>query len=78
MMTKQEAIDFCKNNPEAAADIILMVEKLEARIKELEARLDLNSTNSSKPPSSDNKLTKNKKRQPVSYTHLTLPTKRIV
>jgi len=64
MMTKQEAIDFCKNNPEAAADIILMVEKLEARIKELEARLGLNSTNSSKPPSSDNKLTKNKKRQP--------------
>jgi len=37
-----------------------MVEKLEARIKELEACLGPNSTNSSKPPSSDNKLTKNK------------------
>ncbi len=61
MMTKQEAIDFCKNNPEAAADIIMMVEKLELRIKELEARLNMNSTNSSKPPSTDNKLKKTNK-----------------
>ena len=59
-MTEQEAIDFCKNNPEAAAKIILMVEKLEERIKELEARLNMNSSNSSKPPSTDNKLTKEK------------------
>jgi len=58
MMTREEAIDFCKNNPEAAADIILVVNKLEQRIKELEAKLGMNSTNSSKPPSSDNKLTK--------------------
>jgi transposase len=35
-----------------------MVNKLEQRIKELEAKLGMNSTNSSKPPSSDNKLTK--------------------
>ena len=60
-MTREEAIDFCKNNPEAAADIILMVDKLELRIKELEARLGMNSTNSSKPPSSDNKLSKSPK-----------------
>lgn len=59
-MTEQEAIEFCKNNPEAAAKIILMVEKLEARIKELEEKLGMNSSNSSKPPSSDNKLTKKK------------------
>jgi len=60
-MTEQEAINFCKNNPEAAAKIILMVDKLEERIKELESRLNINSTNSSKPPSTDNKLTKVKK-----------------
>ena len=67
-MTEQEAIDFCKNNPEAAAKIILMVEKLEERIKELEARLNMNSSNSSKPPSTDNKLTKekNKNKKPNS------------
>lgn len=59
-MTEQEAIDFCKNNPEAAAKIILMVEKLEERIKELESRLNMNSTNSSKPPSTDDKLKKPK------------------
>ena len=60
-MTEQEAIYFCKNDPVSAAKIILMVDKLEKRIKELEARLNMNSTNSSKPPSTDNKLTKSKK-----------------
>ena len=38
-----------------------MVERLEKRIKELEFKLNMNSTNSSKPPSTDNKFTKNKK-----------------
>lgn len=52
-MTRAEAIDFCKNNPEAAAEIILVVEKLQQRVKELEERLGMNSTNSSKPPSTD-------------------------
>ena len=60
-MTEQEAIDFCKNNPESAAKIILMVDKLEQRIKELESRLNRNSSNSSKPPSTDDKLTTTKK-----------------
>ena len=60
-MTEQEAIEFCKNDPESAAKIILMVERLEKRIKELEFKLNMNSTNSSKPPSTDNKLTKKKK-----------------
>ncbi len=61
-MTEQEAIDFCKNNPESAAKIILMVDKLEQRIKELESRLNMNSSNSSKPPSTDDKLTKDKRK----------------
>ena len=38
-----------------------MVERLEERIKELEAQLGMNSTNSSKPPSTDNKLKKSNK-----------------
>ena len=62
-MTEKEAIEFCKRNPEAAAKIILMVERLEERIKELEDKLNMNSSNSSKPPSSDNKLTKKKAKQ---------------
>lgn len=41
-MTKAEAIEFCTNNPEAAAEIILMVEKLQTRVKELETRLGMN------------------------------------
>ncbi|HHD75428.1 MAG TPA: hypothetical protein ENK95_01230 [Campylobacterales bacterium] len=65
-MTEQEAIEFCKNDPESAAKIILMVERLEARIKELEDKLNMNSSNSSKPPSSDNKLTKKKASQKSS------------
>ena len=65
-MTEQEAIEFCKNNPEAAAKIILMVERLEARIKELEDKLNMNSSNSSKPPSSDNKLSKKRATQKSS------------
>jgi transposase len=65
-MTEQEAIEFCKTQPEVAAKIILMVEKLEARIKELEEKLGMNSSNSSKPPSSDNKLSKKKATQKSS------------
>ena len=65
-MTEQEAIKFCKNDPKSAAKIIMMVERLEERIKELEARLNMDSTNSSKPPSTDNKLTKVKK--PSSFS----------
>jgi len=75
-MTELEAIEFCKNNPETAAKIILMVQDLkkiiaiqEERIKELETKLNMNSKNSSKPPSTDNKLTTKKK-------HLTSKKKR--
>jgi len=67
-MTNQEAIEFCKTNPQSAAQIILRVEQLEAlvvaqkeQIKKLESQLNMNSKNSSKPPSTDNKLKKDKK-----------------
>ena len=39
-----------RSNPDAVIDLILNLEK---RIEELEARLKMNSRNSSKPPSSD-------------------------
>ena len=39
-----------RSNPDAVVDLILNLEK---RIEELEARLKMNSRNSSKPPSSD-------------------------
>jgi len=77
-MTEQEAYELCITDPKTAARNIVQVEqlqavvisqaahieKLEARIKELEERLGLNSQNSSKPPSSDNTFTKSKKESP--------------
>src|SRR6185312_3494154 len=39
--------------PEAQAAVLALLGSLEKRIAELEARLNQNSTNSSKPPSSD-------------------------
>lgn len=41
---------LCTNNPDA---VIAIIKKLEARIAELEARLNQNSSNSSRPPSTD-------------------------
>lgn len=38
-----------------------IIESMEARIKELESRLNLNSNNSGKPPSSDGYARKNRK-----------------
>lgn len=52
--------------PEVIAYIIHLhekIEKLEARVKELESRLNLNSTNSGKPPSSDGYARKIRKKR---------------
>jgi len=55
--TREGLIHLCKTQPEAAADLILLlldrVDKLEARVIELEIALNKNSQNSHKPPSSD-------------------------
>ena len=51
--------------PEAQAAILAAIASLEKRIAELEARLNLNSTNSSKPPSSDPPDVKLKRRPPA-------------
>jgi transposase len=56
-MKREEILAFCASNPEA---IVTYIESLESQIKELserlqalEARLNQNSRNSSKPPSTD-------------------------
>ena len=49
--------------PEIVAYIYYLhekIDKLEARVTELESRLNLNSTNSGKPPSSDGYIRKNR------------------
>jgi transposase len=51
--------------PEAQAAILAVLASLEKRIADLEARLNTNSTNSSKPPSSDPPGIKVKRRPPV-------------
>ena len=49
--TRREQLkELICSNPDAVVDLILNLEK---RIEELEARLKMNSRNSSKPPSSD-------------------------
>lgn len=59
--TKEKFLELCKNDPEKLYEILLesfthimsLVEQQALRIKELESRLNQNSGNSSKPPSSD-------------------------
>ena len=56
-LTHEKMIEMCKTEPEAVADLVLFllqqVEELTQRVHELESRSNLNSRNSSKPPSSD-------------------------
>ncbi len=54
-MTRAQAEAIYDLGKEAVVKMLL---KMDARIAALEMRLGLNSTNSSKPPSTDNKLTK--------------------
>lgn len=50
MSRRDELIELCRQEPEKIADLVL---GLEARVAMLEARLNQNSKNSDKPPSSD-------------------------
>ena len=56
-MTEEQVIDLCENEPRIAAKLIMQlfdrIEKLEIEVEELKRRLDKNSKNSDKPPSSD-------------------------
>ena len=55
--SRRELIDACAKEPERVADLVLDLRRqmslARERIRELERRLDLNSQNSHKPPSSD-------------------------
>src|SRR5947199_5333545 len=51
--------------PEAQAAILAVITSLEKRIADLESRLNLNSTNSSRPPSTDPPAVKLKRRPPT-------------
>lgn len=57
LFTREELLPLARTHPEALVDIILalqeQVARLEARVKELEAQLARNSSNSGQPPSSD-------------------------
>ena len=57
-MTEQEARDIYHQGEEA---VVAKFMEFDARLKRLEDMLNMNSSNSSKPPSTDNKLTKTKK-----------------
>jgi len=70
-MTREEATALVYGNPEAAVDLILQlvatVEALTARVEELERKIALltrDSSNSSKPPSSDGPAAKLRPRRP--------------
>jgi transposase len=63
-LTKEQASKMIKDEPELAADLLVVltrtvnvlsrkVDELTAKVEELEGRLSKNSSNSSKPPSSD-------------------------
>jgi transposase len=71
-MTREEATALLYGNPEAAVDLILWlvetVERLTARVAELERKIALltrDSSNSSKPPSSDGPGSAPKARAPM-------------
>jgi transposase len=71
-MTREEATALVYGNPEAAVELILQlvvtVERLTPRVEDLERKIALltrDSSNSSKPPSSDGPAAKPKARPPI-------------
>ena len=57
-MTEQEARDIYNQGEEV---VVAKFMEFDVKLKRLEEIIGMNSTNSSKPPSTDNKLTKTKK-----------------
>jgi len=52
-LTEEEAYQLCISEPRMMAKLIVKLQALQDRVDELERRLGLNSSNSSKPPSTD-------------------------
>jgi len=52
-LTEEEAYQLCISEPRMMAKLIVKLQALQERVDELERRLGLNSSNSSKPPSTD-------------------------
>ena len=56
MLTREEILAFCASNPEVLAYVVSLetqIKELTERLIALESRLNQNSRNSSRPPSSD-------------------------
>ncbi len=64
-MTRAEAEAFYDLGKEVVVELLLQMDE---RIRRLEERLGMDSTNSSKPPSTDNKLTKTKPQKSLDKT----------
>jgi len=69
MTTREEIIALCATNPEVVADMLLTLQasnlKLLERMQALEERLNKNSQNSDKPPSSDGLRKRPRKPKPI-------------
>jgi len=89
MFTREALLSIARANPEALVDIILalqeQVQALSKRVTELEDRFNKNSRNSSKPPSSEGRVTpkslrKNTGRKPGGHPghqgHTLMPVER--
>ncbi len=68
-MTPADALAVYAAGPEAVVDLLL---GMDARLRTLESRLNKNSSNSSKPPSSDITKSKGKKRGKQSSSSTTI------
>ena len=56
MLTREEILAFCASNPEVLAYVVSLetqIKELTERLIALESRLNQNSRNSSRPPSTD-------------------------
>ena len=60
-LTEEEAYQLCISEPRTMAKLIIKLQALQDQVKELQDRLGLNSSNSSKPPSSNSPFDKKPK-----------------
>ena len=68
-MTEQEAREIYRQGEEA---VVAKFMEFDSRLKKLEEMLDMNSTNSTKPPSTDNKFKKSNTKRKSNPKHVCL------